>query len=67
MLHALETMLSEKYHIGHTTIQFECHAHQEQYCSVDDLYCQMEALPEAEHDHKPTTSTMQGQKAHQKG
>ncbi len=67
ILQALETMLSEKYGIGHSTIQFECHAHQEQYCSVDGLYCQMEALPEAEHEHKPTTSTTQGQKAHQKG
>jgi cobalt-zinc-cadmium efflux system protein len=67
ILQALETMLSEKYGIGHTTIQFECHAHQEQYCSVDGLYCQMEALPEAEHEHKPTTSTTQGQKAYQKG
>ena len=50
ILQALETMLSDKYQIGHTTIQFECHAHQERYCSVDGLYCQMEATTETDHD-----------------
>jgi cobalt-zinc-cadmium efflux system protein len=50
ILRSLETMLSERYRIGHSTIQFECHAHQEQYCSVDGLYCQMEA-PGHDHDH----------------
>ncbi len=48
ILQSLEAILSEKYRIGHSTIQFECHAHQQQYCSVDGLYCQMEA---AEHNH----------------
>jgi len=48
ILRSLETMLSEKYQIGHSTIQCECHAHQERYCSVDGLYCQMEV---AGHDH----------------
>src|SRR5947209_17473960 len=47
-LQALDTMLNEKYGIGHSTIQFECHAHQERYCSVDGLYCQMEAEAEAD-------------------
>ena len=42
ILRALESMLAEKYAIAHTTIQFECHAHQECYCSVDGLYCQMD-------------------------
>ncbi len=55
ILQALETMLRERYHIGHTTIQFESHAHQEAYCSVDGLYCQMETVEEshqhADHDH----------------
>jgi hypothetical protein len=32
-------MLAEKYQIGHTTIQFECPACQEQSCSIDELYC----------------------------
>lgn len=42
ILRSLESMLAEKYAIAHTTIQFECHAHQECYCSVDGLYCQMD-------------------------
>ena len=49
ILHNLETMLSEKYHIGHATVQFECHAHQEQYCSTDGLYCHMEAGDHDDH------------------
>ena len=63
ILRQLETRLSEQYHIGHTAIQFECHAHQEQYCSVDGLYCQMETMPDSEHDHEPTASAPQGQEA----
>jgi len=50
ILHELEARLSEKYRIGHATIQFESHTHQEQYCSVDGLYCHLEAVRE-EHDH----------------
>ena len=42
ILNALETMLAEKYHIGHATIQFECDPHQGTFCSVNGLYCQME-------------------------
>ncbi len=57
ILHDLETMLAEKYRIGHATIQFECHAHQEQYCSVNGLYCQMEAgNHDDHHDHEHTHS-----------
>jgi cobalt-zinc-cadmium efflux system protein len=41
ILHSLNTMLSEKYHIGLVTIQFECNPHQETYCAVNDLYCHM--------------------------
>jgi cobalt-zinc-cadmium efflux system protein len=41
LLHALETLLAEKYQIGHTTIQFESHPEQEQPCSVDGLYRQL--------------------------
>jgi cobalt-zinc-cadmium efflux system protein len=50
ILRSLETRLAEKYRIGHSTIQFECHAHQECYCSVEGLYCQMEATGH-DHDH----------------
>ena len=42
ILQMLESMLSKKYQIEHTTIQFEYHSHQEQYCSVSGLYCQIE-------------------------
>jgi cobalt-zinc-cadmium efflux system protein len=57
ILRTLETMLNERYRIGHTAIQFESHAHQETYCPVDSLYCQMETGGERplahshSHDH----------------
>ena len=41
ILQMLEAMLLKKYQIGHTTIQFESH-HEEQYCCVSELYCQIE-------------------------
>lgn len=41
ILQALEIMLAKKYRIEHTTIQFECHPHQELCCSVKGLYCCM--------------------------
>jgi len=59
ILQSLETMLREKYQIGHTAIQFECDPHVAQCCSVDGLYCQMERKSEenhheAEHVHEQT-------------
>lgn len=51
ILQELEARLSEKYRIGHTTIQFESHAHQELYCSVDGLYCRLETVREEHDDH----------------
>ena len=42
ILQSMNKMLNEQYHIGHATIQFECNPHQEQYCSVDGLYCRMD-------------------------
>ncbi len=51
ILQSLNAMLSEKYHIGHATIQFECEPHQGTYCSVNDLYCQME---ECKNNHQHT-------------
>jgi cobalt-zinc-cadmium efflux system protein len=59
ILHTLETMLREKYQIGHTTIQFESHEHQETYCSVDGLYCSMELARWGcahNHDHEEVES-----------
>ena len=53
ILRSLETMLREKYRIGHTAIQFESHTHQNAYCCVDGLYCQMDSGRESHegHDH----------------
>ncbi len=55
ILQSMNKMLSERYHIGHATIQFECNPHQEQYCSVDGLYCRMDASEDS-HDHNHTHS-----------
>jgi cobalt-zinc-cadmium efflux system protein len=49
ILQSINKLLNEQYHIGHATIQFECNPHQEQYCSVDGLYCHMAADEKAEH------------------
>jgi cobalt-zinc-cadmium efflux system protein len=51
IMQALETMLNEKYRIGHTAIQFESHTHQDTYCSVDGLYCQMDTCRPSQEDH----------------
>ncbi len=50
ILQSLNTMLSEKYHIGHATIQFECDPHKDTYCAVNGLYCQMEEACD-DHNH----------------
>ncbi len=44
ILQSLTTLLSNKYHIGHTTIQFECGGRQEACCEIEGLYCCMESL-----------------------
>jgi cobalt-zinc-cadmium efflux system protein len=51
ILQSLNTMLSEKYHIGHVTIQFECNPHQEAYCAVNGLYCHMEIGENCNQNH----------------
>ena len=51
ILQSLNSMLSEKYHIDHATIQFECDPHQGTFCSVNGLYCQME---ECNNNHQHT-------------
>ena len=51
ILQSLNTMLSENYHIGHVTIQFECDPHQETYCAVNGLYCHMETGENCNHNH----------------
>jgi len=42
ILRSLNTMLNDKYHITHATIQFECNDHRKLCCTVDGLYCRME-------------------------
>jgi cobalt-zinc-cadmium efflux system protein len=51
ILHSLNTMLSDKYHIGHVTVQFECDPQQETYCAVNGLYCHMEMGENCNHNH----------------
>ena len=54
ILGSLETMLGEKYRIGHTAIQFESYAHQGHCCECDGLYCQMATRQDehnSDHDH----------------
>jgi cobalt-zinc-cadmium efflux system protein len=51
ILQAVEAMLSEKYRIGHTAIQFESHTHQANCCSMDGLYCQLEVADQHQHEH----------------
>jgi cobalt-zinc-cadmium efflux system protein len=55
ILHSLNTMLSEKYHIDHVTIQFECNPHQETYCAMNGLYCHLETADNCNHDHSEQT------------
>ena len=66
ILTSLETILREKYSIGHTAIQFECHSHQGRCCEADGLYCQMEmARCEHEHEHGEASSQEKsGRKEH---
>lgn len=45
----LETMLHNRYRIGHSTLQFECYAHQGKCSEMDGLYCQMEQAHNHEH------------------
>jgi cobalt-zinc-cadmium efflux system protein len=67
ILQALEAMLGEKYRIGHTAIQFESHEHQECYCSVDGLYCQMDNGHESHVGHDHSHASEEEAQAHRKG
>lgn len=41
ILQSITAMLSDRYNIGHTTIQFECSSHKDMCCEVDGLYCRL--------------------------
>jgi cobalt-zinc-cadmium efflux system protein len=51
ILHSLESMLHDHYHIDHATIQFENKSGQRQCCGIPGLYCQMEGAREAHEQH----------------
>lgn len=52
ILTSLETTLQEKYHIGHTAIQFESFSHAGNCCAGDGLYCQLKMREKHEHEHE---------------
>ncbi len=58
ILQSLTKLLNDKYHITHTTIQFECNAHQGACCEMDGLYCRMEPVKEDCCDHNHASSTV---------
>ncbi len=66
ILTSLESMLREKYRIGHTTIQFESYAHEGYCCADDGLYCQMKVAEHHDHNHDHDTAK-QAAGASQKG
>ena len=64
ILKSLTTMLSERYQIGHTTMQFESDPHQG--ACVDGLYCQMKTGCD-EHSHEsPALSIHKGHQSEEK-
>ena len=52
ILQQLEGMLHDRYRIGHSTLQFECNAHQGRCSEMDGLYCQMEEAHSHSHSHE---------------
>jgi cobalt-zinc-cadmium efflux system protein len=58
ILQSLTDMLSEKYHIGHATVQFECSDQQGVCCETNGLYCRMEDAKEKSNGHHPVPKVM---------
>jgi cobalt-zinc-cadmium efflux system protein len=52
VMHQLESMLHDRYRIGHSTLQFECYAHKGKCSEMDGLYCQMEGGHDHKHEHE---------------
>lgn len=67
ILESLTQMLGAKYHIGHTTIQFECNDHSGRCCEMQGLYCQMEAVKDQCTEHAHDSNTPRYMSAKQKG
>lgn len=59
ILQSLTSMLSNDYHIGHTTIQFECGGPQEACCEIEGLYCCMETLNKKCNGHEDEAAPIQ--------
>lgn len=59
ILQSLTSLLSQKYHIGHSTIQFECSDHREACCEINGLYCSLEDVNQKcngdEHAHNTSS------------
>ena len=64
----MTTMLNEKYHIGHSTIQFECDAHEGSCCEQRDLYCCQESQQVgcSDHNHEDEDGQYKRSKQQQK-
>src|SRR3989440_5809805 len=58
ILQSLTDMLSEKYHIGHATIQFECSDQRGACCETNGLYCRMEDAKEKCNGHHAAPKIM---------
>lgn len=67
ILGSLETMLQEKYGIGHTAIQFESHPHKGNCCTEDGLYCRMKAFENHEHRHEHEHEAVSAVSGHEAG
>ncbi|HZR42357.1 MAG TPA: cation diffusion facilitator family transporter [Ktedonobacteraceae bacterium] len=52
ILQSLTHILNEKYHIGHSTIQFECNTSKGACCETRNLYCRLEASGASCCDHE---------------
>jgi cobalt-zinc-cadmium efflux system protein len=61
ILQSLTTMLGNKYHIGHATIQFECEEGSEA-CCPEGLYCRLEAAKDEcdGHTHESSVEPIRG-------
>jgi cobalt-zinc-cadmium efflux system protein len=62
ILQSLTALLNDKYHIAHSTIQFECNAHEGTCCEIAGLYCRMVPVKEhsCNHDHDSSMAEQNG-------
>lgn len=67
ILQSLTTLLSQDYHIGHSTIQFECDGNESACCEIDGLYCCLDDMNKKcnGHDHDHADHTLSEAQPHQ--